>query len=123
MGSARERRARNTIYMIRGRPRNGDDDVDVGIDVDDETRDEECSPLKKSLSVSRTFGLPDLRSTGLEPKCMHNHLSPDILKYKIRGKIYFHKRKKSTVMTSQTSRVPTERAAYNKLIKPLRNSS
>ena len=56
MGSARERRARNTIYMIRGRARNDDDDLDVGIDVDDETRDEECSPLKKSLSVSRTFG-------------------------------------------------------------------
>ena len=50
------------LFMIRGRPQNGGDDVDVGIDVDDKTRDEECSLLKKSLSVSRTFGLPDLRS-------------------------------------------------------------
>ena len=36
------------LFMIRGRPRNDD--------IDDETRDEECSLLKKSLSVSRTFG-------------------------------------------------------------------
>ena len=40
------------LFMIRGRPRNGGDDVDVGIDVDDETRDEECSLLKKLLSVN-----------------------------------------------------------------------
>ena len=44
------------LFMSRGRPRNGGDDVDVWIDVDDETRDEECSLLKKSLSVLRTFG-------------------------------------------------------------------
>ena len=49
------------LFMIRGRPRNGGDDVDVGIDVDDETRDEECSLFKEI-----TFGLADLRSTGLE---------------------------------------------------------
>ena len=52
------------LFMIRGRPRNGGDDVDVGIDVDDETRDEECSLLEKSLSVSRTFDLPELWSCG-----------------------------------------------------------
>ena len=45
----------------------GGDDVDEGIDVDDETRDEECSLLKKSISVSRTFVLADLQSTELEP--------------------------------------------------------
>ena len=48
------------LFRIRGRSRNGDDDVDVGIDVDDEmTRDEECSPFKEI-----TFGLADLRSPG-----------------------------------------------------------
>ena len=38
----------------------GSDDVDVGIDVDDETRDEECSLFNKEI----TFGLADLRSPG-----------------------------------------------------------
>ena len=54
------------LFMIRGRPRNGGDDVDVAIDVDDETRDEECSLLNKSLLVSRTFGqlgLNQMKST------------------------------------------------------------
>ena len=45
------------LFMIRGRPRNGVDDVDVSIDVDDETRDEECSLFNKEI----TFGLADLR--------------------------------------------------------------
>ena len=52
------------LFIIRGRPRNGGDDVDVGINVDDETRDEECSLLKKPPSVYWTFGLADLRFPG-----------------------------------------------------------
>ena len=67
-------------------------------------------------------------------KCMHIHLSPNIPKFKRRGKIHFHEKynfvknlctvpwDSCTVVTSQIlERVPPERATYTKLMKTLKN--
>ena len=63
-------------------------------------------------------------------KCMHIHLSPNIM-YKRRGKMHFHEEEKKNVYSSirqlyccditDIRRVPPERATYTTLMKPLKN--
>ena len=62
-------------------------------------------------------------------KCMHIHLSPNIPKYKRRGKIHFHETKIVYSSIRQLyccdityiRRVPPKRATYTNLMKPLKN--
>ena len=70
-------------------------------------------------------------------KCMHNHLSPNIPKHKIRGKMHFHEKWKFKFVKcvyssigqlyccdiTYISTVQPERAAYKKLTRTLKNHS
>ena len=63
-------------------------------------------------------------------KCMHNHLSSNIPKYKSGGKIHFHEKKNvySSIRhlyccdITEISTVPPERPAYKKLFQTLKKS-
>ena len=75
-----------------------------------------------------------VRSIKFNHKCMHNHLSPNVRKYKSRGNTYIFIKSqifeiciRSSIRQlyccdiTDCSRVPPERAAYKKFIKTLEN--
>ena len=97
---------------------------------------ENNSPLTLYIEFHNFYVFLDINSPvdQVHHKCMHNHLIPNIPKYKSRGQMHFHEkyfflfvyssiRQLYCCDITDISTVPPERAAYKNLTRTLKNHS